>query len=46
MQDVAYTVLKENLQQLKSLTFESLKDIGENILSNYIKLNKIRDTID
>ena len=33
-QDVSYIVVKEGLQQLKALTFESLKNIGEDMLAN------------
>ncbi|MGB5822903.1 MAG: nitroreductase family protein [Proteocatella sp.] len=34
MQDVSYTVVKDNLEQLKGLTYESLKNIGEHMLAN------------
>jgi nitroreductase/NAD-dependent dihydropyrimidine dehydrogenase PreA subunit len=34
MQDVSYIVVKDQLQQLKALAFESLKNSGEYILSN------------
>lgn len=33
-QDVSYIVVKEDLQQLKALAFESLKTIGEDMLAN------------
>jgi nitroreductase/Pyruvate/2-oxoacid:ferredoxin oxidoreductase delta subunit len=33
-QDVSYIVVKESMQKLKALTFESLKTIGENMLAN------------
>jgi nitroreductase/NAD-dependent dihydropyrimidine dehydrogenase PreA subunit len=33
-QDVSYIVVKEGLQQLKTLAFESLKNIGEDMLAN------------
>lgn len=34
MQDISYIVVEERLQELKALTFESLKKMGENILAN------------
>lgn len=34
MQDVSYIVVEKGLQELKALTFESLKEIGENMLAN------------
>ncbi|AQR97488.1 nitroreductase family protein [Clostridium saccharoperbutylacetonicum] len=34
MQDVSYIVVEEKLQELKALTYESLKKIGENMLAN------------
>jgi nitroreductase/NAD-dependent dihydropyrimidine dehydrogenase PreA subunit len=34
MQDVSYIVLRENLEELRKLTLESLKNIGEYILAN------------
>lgn len=34
MQDTSYIVVEERLQELKALTFESLKKMGENILAN------------
>ncbi len=34
MQDVSYIVVKEELDELKSMTFESLKVIAENMLAN------------
>lgn len=34
MQDVSYTVVREGLQELKSLTFETLRQMGEEMLEN------------
>lgn len=34
MQDVSYIVVREGLEELKALTFESLKKMGENMLAN------------
>jgi nitroreductase/NAD-dependent dihydropyrimidine dehydrogenase PreA subunit len=34
MQDVSYIVVREGLQELKALTYESLKKIGEEMLAN------------
>jgi len=34
MQDVSYTVLRENLEELRGLTLKSLKNMGEHILDN------------
>lgn len=34
MQDVSYIVVEEGLEELKALTFESLKKIGEQMLAN------------
>lgn len=34
MQDVSYIVVKDDINELKELTFESLKNIGEYMLSN------------
>lgn len=34
IQDVSYIVVKDNIEELKELTLESLKDIGQQILSN------------
>jgi nitroreductase/Pyruvate/2-oxoacid:ferredoxin oxidoreductase delta subunit len=34
MQDVSYIVVEEKLQELKTLTFECLKRMGENMLAN------------
>lgn len=34
MQDVSFIVVKDSLEELKTLTFESLKALGENILAN------------
>lgn len=34
MQDVSYTVLRENLEELRGLTLKSLKNMGEYLLDN------------
>ncbi|SHH81232.1 nitroreductase family protein [Clostridium grantii] len=34
MQDVSYVVVKEQMKEVKELTFESLKNIGEHMLAN------------
>lgn len=34
MQDVSYIVVKEELEKLKNLTFETLKNMGEYVLNN------------
>lgn len=34
MQDVSYIVVREGLEELKALTFESLKKVGEDMLAN------------
>lgn len=34
MQDVSYIVVKEGIQELKSLTLKSLKELGEHMLAN------------
>lgn len=34
MQDVSFIVVREGLQELKALTLESLKEIGESLLAN------------
>lgn len=41
MQDVSYIVVVEGLQELKALTFKSLKKIGENMLANLTPENMI-----
>lgn len=34
MQDVSYIVVRENLQELKTITLETLKKVGEDMLAN------------
>lgn len=34
MQDVSYTVVTENLEQIKLMTYETLKNMGEHLLAN------------
>ncbi len=34
LQDVSYIVVRENLEELKSLTFETLRKMGEKLLAN------------
>lgn len=41
MQDVSYIVVREKLQELKALTLETLKAIGENMLANPTPQNSV-----
>ncbi|MEY8001419.1 nitroreductase family protein [Clostridium sp. Mt-5] len=41
MQDVSYIVIRERLDKLKDLTFESLKTMGEYILNNHTLETKL-----